>query len=215
MLTGFLTRNIGWKLVSLGAAVALWISVASEPELATIHSVSVEYKGVPDDLEISSNFVDSVSLEMRGPAGRLRDLGSAWPAVVLDFSSVHQPGEQTFTLDERNVSLPRGIQLVRVIPAQLRFDFERRLVRGVPVEVRLSAPHPGYQVVGCEAIPPQLGIIGPQSAVDRTHSVVTDPVDISGVVGSEQYRVNTYLAEKLVRFQSSSHVIVRVMVKKQ
>jgi hypothetical protein len=45
--------------------------------------------------------------------------------------------------------------------------------------------------------------------------VVTDPVDISGVVGSEQYRVNTYLAEKLVRFQSSSHVIVRVMVKKQ
>jgi YbbR domain-containing protein len=215
VVTGFLTRNVGWKLLSLGAAVALWISVASEPELATTHSVSVEYKGVPDDLEISSSFVDSVSLEMRGPAGRLRDLGGARPAVVLDFSSVHQAGERTFTLDARNVNLPRGIQLVRVIPAQLRVAFERRLVRDVPVEVRLSAPHQGYQVASSEAIPPRLGIIGPQSAVNRTHSVVTDPVDISGVVGSEQYRVNTYLAEKLVRFQSASHVIVRVAVKKQ
>lgn len=214
MATEFLTRNIGWKLLSLGAAVALWISVASEPELATIHSVSVDYKGVPDDLEISSDFVDSVSLEMRGPAGRLRDLGGAWPAVVLDFSSVNQPGGRTFTLDARNVNLPRGIQLVRVIPAQLRFDFERRVGRDVPVEVRLSAPHQGYRVVSSEAVPPKLGIIGPASAVDRTHTVVTDPVDISGVVGSEQYRVNTYLAEKLVRFQSSSHVVVQVVVKK-
>jgi YbbR domain-containing protein len=214
-MIGLLTRNIGWKLLSLAAAVVLWISVASEPELATVHSVSVEYKGVPDDLEISSDFVDSVSLEMRGPAGRLRDLGGAWPAVVLDFSSVHQPGQQTFTIDARNVSLPRGIQLVRVIPAQLRFDFERRAVRDVPVAVRLSAPHPGYEVASYEAIPPQLKIVGPETAADRTHSVLTDPVDISGVISSAQYRVNTYLAEKLVRFQSSSHVTVRVVVKKK
>jgi len=80
--------------------------------------------------------------------------------------------------------------------------------------VRLSAPHQGYRVVSSEAVPPKLGIIGPASAVDRTHTVVTDPVDISGVVGSEQYSVNTYLAEKLVRFQSSSHVVVQVVVKK-
>ena len=74
MWTAIFTRNIGWKLLSLGTAVLLWISVASEPELATLHSVPVEYKGVPDDLEITSDFVENVFLEMRGPAGRLRDL---------------------------------------------------------------------------------------------------------------------------------------------
>jgi hypothetical protein len=43
MWTAIFTRNVGWKLLSLGAAVVLWISVASEPELATLHSVPVEY----------------------------------------------------------------------------------------------------------------------------------------------------------------------------
>jgi YbbR domain-containing protein len=212
---GILTHNIGWKLLSLAAAVLIWISVASEPELATLQSVPVEYKGVPDDLEISSEVRESVTLETRGPSGRLRDIAGARPAVVLDFSPVHEPGERTFDLDERTVSLPRGIQLVRVIPAQLRYTFERRTAREVPVEVRLSPPHPGYVVVSEEAIPPKLPVIGPASAVGRTTSVSTDPVDISGVISNAQYQVNTYLPEQRVRFQTHSHVTVRVVVKKK
>jgi hypothetical protein len=216
-VTGILTQNLGWKLLSLAGAVVLWVSVASEPELATLHTVPVEYKGVPGDLEISSNVVETVFLEMRGPAGRLRDLGDARSAVVLDFSRVHEPGQRTFTIDETNVSLPRGIQLVRAIPAQLRFDFERRVVREVPVQVRLSAPPPGYQVASYEATPPRLTIVGPESAVGRILSITTDTVDITGVTGPYRTRVNTYLAEKLVRFDdpSSSHVTVQVVVKKK
>jgi YbbR domain-containing protein len=212
---GILTHNIGWKLLSLAAAVLIWILVASEPELATLESVPVEYKGVPDELEISSEVRENVTLETRGPSGRLRDMGGARPAVVLDFSQVHQPGERTFDLDARNVTLPRGIQLVSVSPAQLRYTFEHRAAREVPVEVRLSPPHPGYVVVSNEAIPPKLLVIGPASAVGRTSVVTTDPVDISGVISSAQYRVNTYLPEPRVRFQASSHVTVRVIVKKK
>jgi len=212
---GFLANNLGWKLVSLGAAVAIWISVEREPELAALHTVPVEYKGVPDDLEISSEVRENVTLEMRGPAGRLRDIPDARAAVVLDFSSVQQPGVKTFDLDARNVSLPRGIELVRVIPAQLTFTFEHRLTREVPVEVRLSAPHPGYTVVTAEAVPPKLSVVGPASAVGRTKFLVTDAVDISGVVSSAQYNVNTYLPEPMARFQAASHVTVRVVVKKK
>ena len=214
-MTGFFTKNIGWKLISLGAAVVLWISVASEPEMATLHSVPVEYKGVPDDLEISSNFIESVVLELRGPSGRLRDMRDTRPAVVLDFSSVHQPGERTFSIDPGNVNLPRGIQLVRALPAQLQFRFEHRTVREVPVDAQLSAPHEGYGVMSYDVIPPKLTIAGPKTSVERTNSVKTDLIDISSVISSRQFRVNTYLAERQVRFQSPSQVIVRVVVKKK
>lgn len=214
-MTGIFTTNIGWKLLSLAAAVGLWVSVASEPELATLRSVPVEYKGPPDDLEISSNFVEDVVLEMRGPSSRLRDLRDARPAVVLDFSSVHQPGERTFTIDSSNASLPRGIQLVRSIPEQLRFRFERRITRPVPVDVRLSPPHDGYAVASVEVTPSTLPVTGPESTVERMRAVTTDPVDISGVIASQQYRVNTYLTEPRARFQSPSQVVVRVTVKKK
>ena len=215
MWTAVFTRNVGWKLLSVGAAFLLWMSVASEPELATLHSVPVEYKGVPDDLEITSDFVENVVLEMRGPAGRLRDMRDARSAVVLDFSSVSQPGQRTFTIDPSNVSLPRGIQLVRVIPAQLRFRFERRIVREVPVEARFTDPHEGYAVARYEVAPAKLTITGPESSVERTTSVVTDRVNIGGVLSTSQFRVNCFLAEPQVRFQSPSQVTVRVVVKKK
>lgn len=214
-MLGILTRNLGWKLLSLAVAVLIWILVASEPELATLHTVPVEYKGVPDDLEISSDVRERVTIETRGPAGRLRDMTDTRAAVVLDFSSVEAPGTRTFDLDAHNVSLPRGIQLVRVIPAQLTFTFERRMTRAVPVEVRLSPPHPGYGVVSAEAIPPKLEVVGPASAVHSTEVLKTDPVDIGGVVSSAQFQVNTNLPERLVRFQGPSHVTVRVVVKKK
>lgn len=214
-MIGILTHNLGWKLLSLAAAIAIWMSVASEPELATLSTVPVEYKGVPDDLEISSDVLQNVTVETRGPSGRLREMPDARAAVVLDLSSVQLPGTKTFDIDARNVSLPRGIALVRAIPAQLSFTFEHRLPRDVPVEVRLATPHPGYVVVSAEAFPPKLGIVGPESAVRRIQTLSTDPVDISTVVSEAQYRVNTYLPEARARFQGSSHVTVRVVVKKK
>lgn len=214
-MLGILTHNLGWKLLSLAAAIAIWMSVASEPELATLSTVPVEYKGVPDDLEISSDVLQNVTVETRGPSGRLHDVRDARSAVVLDLSSVQQPGTRTFDIDARNVSLPRGIALVRVIPAQLSFTFEHRLPRDVPVEVRFATPHPGYTVVSAQSFPPKLSIVGPESAVRRIQSLATDPVDISTVVSEAQYRVNTYLPEARVRFQGPSHVTVRVVVKKK
>lgn len=210
-----LTHNLGWKLLSLAAAFAIWLSVASEPELATVLTVPVQYKGVPEDLEISSDVQENVTLEVQGPAGRLRDMREARAAVVMDFSSVQHSGEETFDIDSRNVNLPRGIRVVRGIPSQLSFTFERRLVRDVPVQVRLGAAHPGYSVASAEAFPPKLRIVGPESAVRRAQALETDPVDISDVVSNAQYRVNTELPQRLVRFQGASHVTVRVVVKKQ
>ena len=67
-MLGILTHNLGWKLLSLAAAVAIWMAVASEPELATLSTVPVEYKGEPDDLEISSDVLQNVTVETRGRA---------------------------------------------------------------------------------------------------------------------------------------------------
>jgi len=49
--------------------------VANEPELSTFTPVGVEYKNLPDDLEISSDPVSSVTLELQGPSGELPGVG--------------------------------------------------------------------------------------------------------------------------------------------
>ncbi|PWU04662.1 MAG: hypothetical protein C5B51_16405, partial [Terriglobia bacterium] len=110
-LLGLLTRNFGWKLLSLGAAVVIWALVASEPELSTFENATLEYRNVPDELEISNSPRTPVTLELRGPALELSREGRR-PAVVIDMSGMG-PGQHTFPISSQNVSVARGVRLVR------------------------------------------------------------------------------------------------------
>src|SRR5215211_6604131 len=97
-ILGLLFDNIGWKLLSLGIAVLIWALVASEPELSTFTTVRVEYKNLTDELEISSEPVSTVVLELRGPSGDLHAT-DVRPSVVLDMANA-RPGERTYTIGE-------------------------------------------------------------------------------------------------------------------
>ncbi len=212
----FIKRNWPLKVIALVAATIAWMLIASEPELATILAVPVEYKNSPNDLEISSAIVDSVNLETRGPSGRLRDLNSARAAVVLDFSHITGPGERTFTITRSNINLPRGIELVRAIPSQLRLHFERRAWRQVPVHVRFSGDlPPGVELQSYECSPRLLGIVGPETRVNRTESVETDPVSLNLLNSSRDLRIATYVSDSQVRFQGDPEVTVALTVKKK
>lgn len=212
---GFFTHNIGWKLISLAAAFFIWMNIASEPELAAILSAPVEYKNYPKDLEISSAIVNTVDLETRGPSGQLRDLNESRIAAIVDFSSVKAPGERTITLTSAQLNLPRGIELIRVIPAQLRFRFERRATRTLKVEVPYSGQiPPGLAVTRADIIPPTLTIAGPESRVAAVQRAVSDPFDLSQVTGDTAQKLSVYIAEPQVRFVSVPQVTVKIHVEK-
>jgi len=214
-VTEIITRNFGWKLISLQAAVALWMSVGTEPELSSFVTVPVEYKDIADDLEISSDTVETVYLELRGPSGEIGNFAGSKAAAILDMSGVQRPGQRTFTITEHSIPLPHGLRLVRSIPSQLRFDFERRATRSVPVQVRFSGtPQKGYEVARYEVNPSSLVIVGPESRVKKLDYAVTDPVDLSSVYGVSEFHTSTFIADPQVRFQSEPQVAVKVTMKK-
>ena len=216
-LRALLFEHFGWKLLSLAAAVGLWALVASEPELAGFATVRLEYKNLPDDLEISSEPVGSVTLELQGPSGVLRGVGDGGlqPAVVLDMSDV-APGERTFPISGSNVQVARGVRLVRAIPSEVHFAFDRRMRREVPVNARITGSGSnGYTVATANVSPPKLWLVGPANRVALIQSVVTDPVDVSAVVGSQEFRVNAFIDDPYVRFENSPQVTVSVTMRKQ
>jgi len=210
------TYNFGWKLLALASAFVIWVLVASEPELSTFTTVRLEYRNLPDNLEISSAPAETVTLELRGPAGELRGTGdNRRPGVMLDMSNV-MPGRRTFTIGDGNVSLPRGVRLVRAIPSEVPFEFERRLSRNVPVQIHFSGLGAnGYIVSNATVSPSELTIEGPASRVSRIMSVSTDPVNVSSVVGTAEFHVNAFVSDPYVRFEGSPQVVVTVMMVKK
>ncbi len=209
----FLTRNLVWKLLSLVVAFFFWMNVASEPDLATIISVPVEYNNFPGGLEISSKIVESIDVEARGPAGQLRSLQDSRIAAVVDFSTVNAPGERTFTLTAKQLNLPRGITLIRTIPAQLRFTFEKQLTREVSVNVKFSGKLPqGLSVAEVDVEPQELSITGPESRVRESKELVSDPFDLTGVTDDTQETLGVYEAEPEVRILDAPQVTVKIHI---
>jgi hypothetical protein len=212
----FLTRNLLWKLLALAAAFGVWLNVANEPDLATIVSVPVEYNHFPKDLEISSDIVETIDLEARGPAGQLRSLHDSRIAAIVDFAGVTAPGERTFTLTTAELKLPRGIELIRTIPAQLRFKFEKRATRAVSVEVPLSGKLPaGFSLAGVDIQPRQLSIVGPESHVLGSGTLRSDPFDLTNVTGDTGQTLAVYAAEPEVRILNSPQVRVKIRVRQR
>ena len=211
-----ITRNAGWKLFSLLVSMLLWLAYARDPEVGTFVSVPVEYRGMPDDLEISSDLVGSVSIDLRGPSAKIENFNAAKSAVVLDFSDIHKPGERTFQIDERNTNLPTGMRLVRAIPAQIRLQFEQRTRLDVPVQVRFSGVAPkGYQLARYAANPKMLTIVGPASHVKKVEYAVTDPIDLAAVVGASEFRMNAFVGDPHVRFEKPVKISVTVVMEKR
>ncbi len=169
-----------------GNALLVWISVSTEPELATFVSAHVEYKNLSPGVEINSDVVETVYLEVRGPSEALRlpELPRR-SAVILDMADV-EPGQHTFTIDSGDVRLPRGVELLHAIPAQIRMDFEPGATRSVPVEVQFAAALPDdLQLVEATAEPSALAITGPASRVARVPSVRTDPLALKSGAGNQ------------------------------
>jgi YbbR domain-containing protein len=206
-----LSRNAGWKLFSLLVSLLLWFAFARDPEVGAFVAVPVEYRGMPDELEISSELVESVSVDLRGPSEKIANFSAAKSAVVLDFSGIHKPGEQTFQIDERNISVPSGMRLERAIPAQIRLQFEQRTQLAVPVQVRFSGAAPkGYQLEHYNVAPEELTVVGPESRVKKIEYAVTDPVDLSSVVSESEFHVNAFVGDPHVRFEKPVKISVKV-----
>jgi YbbR domain-containing protein len=214
---GLITQNFWWKMLSLAIAITIWGLVASEGEMSTFATARVELKNLPEDLEIASEPVSTVLLELTGPSAELRSLGNGGqhPEVVVDLANL-TPGQHTFSIGENNVKLTRGVHILLANPSQVRFDFEPHLERRVPVRVRLAgAPSKGYVVASATVEPAELEIAGPRSHVARVDSVVTDSIGVPPDGGASTYRVNAFVNDPFVRFVSAPDVTVTVTEKKQ
>ena len=160
--------------------------------------------------------IDSVRVELRGPAGRLSTAALADLAVELDLANTKNPGERTFTLSEGDLRIPDGVAFVRAIPSQLRMHFSRRKSKNVPVEVRFAAlPPEGYNIVRQEVSPDTIQVAGPEHRIDATTTAQTDAIDLRAATTSASYRVNTFVSDPEVWIETPQAVTVKLIIEQR
>ncbi|HEX8811912.1 MAG TPA: hypothetical protein VF742_07950, partial [Terracidiphilus sp.] len=60
-------HNLGLKLISLALAVGVWLAVARDPVAEVAVDVAIEFRDIPQNLEISSENIPKAQIRLRGP----------------------------------------------------------------------------------------------------------------------------------------------------
>jgi len=211
------------KLLSIAIALLIWYGLARDPVAEVAFNVPVEFRHPPDNLEYSvSSAGDSGKREMlptaeirvRGPERILRQLTYANIHPVLDLQGAGV-GEHTYTLAPKNIQLPPEIEVVRVIPSQLHVNFDKRAYRLVDVRPRvLGTFASGYRIAQVRTEPEKIEIVGPAHRVQLIDSVLTDPVDASGVIGTVTFNTTAHVGDPLVRAVNPETIRVTVITEK-
>lgn len=209
-----LFHNLGLKILSLAIAMAVWWGVARDPVVEIPITTSVEFHHVPDGLEISSESIPQAQIRVRGPARVIRELARTDIHPIIDLQG-STPGERTFDLTPRQVQLPHEIEIIQIVPAQLRVNIDRREQREVEVRPRvLGTFASGYRISETSVAPTRLTIVGPAHRVRSIENAITDPVDATGVIGRATFTTNAYIPDPLVRVVNPEPIKVTVVTEK-
>jgi len=208
-------KNLGWKLASLLLAVLVWLAFSSTPDVVTTYTAPIVYRNLASGWMVTGNSPENVHLELRGTAGRLTPSNLADAVVLFDLSNVKTPEDRTFTISESNLNLPPGVTFLRAVPSQLRIRLAQLASKEVPVEVQFSGSlPPGYRLTGQKVSPERLSIAGAENRVLSVAQVQTDPIDLRNLTQSGEHRVDAFVDDPQVRFESSPVVTVKLNIQR-
>jgi len=172
-------RHLGLKVLAIALAVVLWLTVSGEHVAERNLRVPLEFRNVPERLEITGATISTVDVRLRGSSAILGRLDAGEVVAVLDLSG-GRPGSRLFHLRNDQVRTPFGVEVAQVIPSTFSLELEQSASRVVPVIPSIHGePAPGF-VVGRRTSEPAT----PTVTTSRTRSLV--PATFTGsVVASE------------------------------
>ena len=207
-------HNLGIKMLSLALSVGLWLAVTRDPVAEVAVEVPIEFRNIPENLEIDTENVPKAEIRVRGPQRIIRRLQPADIYAEIELSGM-KPGERTFDLTAQQIHQPRELEIVQVIPNQFHLTFDTRLTRQVPVQPRAFGNFAaGYRIGSIEAQPDTITISGPRNRVEAVNAATTDPVDASGTLDRATFVRHAFVSDPLVQVVNPVPVRVTVMMEK-
>lgn len=206
-------HNFWLKMISIAFAVGLWVAVTRDQQSEVPIEVPIEFRNVPQGIEISSEHIPEVQVRLRGAERLMRRLQRSDVEVRVDLTGI-KPGERTFDLNA-DVHHPYDLEVASVVPGQLHLTFDTRLTRQVEVHPRVVGTFAaGYSIAKITADPPAINISGPQKRVNAVEAAITDPVDVTGTMERGTFVTQAYVSDPMVQVVDPAPIRVTIVMEK-
>jgi YbbR domain-containing protein len=205
-------RNLGLKFLSTLVATLLWLIVAGERVVERVMRAPVEFQNLPAGLELVGSPPDTVEVRLRGSSGALSRMAAGDMSAVIDLATA-RPGRRLFHITQNQVNVPYGINIVQVGPSTLTMEFELSAIRHVKVEPDIDGrPAPGYEITQITSDPSTVEVAGPESALKRLQSAITEPVSVTDQTRTVREVVTIGVPDASLRLRAPQTAVVTVTI---
>jgi YbbR domain-containing protein len=191
--------NLGLKIISLVLGFSLWYIVAGGQGAEIVLTIPLEYRNVPEGMEVLEESAQQVDIRLRGSSEIVRRLTPQEIQAGVDLSGA-QPGEQSFYLSPENIATPFGVHVLRVTPAAVQLQLDRTARRRLEVVPRVvGSPAAGYELANIWLASNEIEVTGPASRLEGLEQVTTAPILVEGLRDPFTQTVQVMLEDPYVR----------------
>ena len=205
-------KNWVLKLLSVLFAMFLWYFVVGEDKVDMNVTIPVEIVNLPRDLVISNQFKKQLEVTISGQRSLIQGLPEQHISRSIDLSKV-SPGTVVIQHQPDSISLPRGLNILRIQPPTLTLLLDRLIQKKLDIKpILFGKVHKDYMLGSVVPDPPTLEISGPQAILGKEKILETNPIDINGLNQSTVKQIPLDLQPEIADLIGEPIVAVRINI---
>jgi len=203
-------QDVGVKIVFLVLALFIWVFFAGEKESFISYTFPIEFRDLPKNFELVKISAQKAEVQISGSRRLLLALKPEQVALSLDLKN-SEAGKNSFPLTSKNLSIPPGLNVIKIEPDSVTVVMEERTTALVPVVADLVGTLPeGKEMLFYKVIPDKVTIVGAPSVLRGIFSVKTEPILLSSITESTTVEVGVIPSPASVKLSSESLTVVEV-----
>ena len=180
-------------LVSILFIIGVWFSFSRGLETLTTLEVPVEYMNRDPGMAIIDTSVNTVKLHLAGSGSLIKSIRPEQIQVKLDLKDA-VAGENTFTVEQKNITLPPGVLLRRVEPPAVEVTLDVPIKKELPVQVDWVGKLPEHLVLKETHLDPaRIWVIGGRQILKGVKTIYTEKVPLDNIRKTGTITVNVVL----------------------
>jgi uncharacterized protein (TIGR00159 family) len=176
-----LGRDLGVKTGFLLLALFIWLFFAGEKESLISFTAPIEFRNFPRNYELLSISADRAEIQLSGSRRLLLQVKSDQIGLSLNMENI-KSGKNTFSLTRKNLSIPPGLDVIKLTPNELTIEMVERKTKSLLVVPEWTGNLPeGKKLLSHKVLPDHIVVIGTPSVLKETTSIKTEPIDLTGI----------------------------------
>ena len=156
---------------------------------------------------------NTITLEMSGPKGRLRQLEEHVLTLPIDLRNANI-GTISLTLDESMVQgLPDSIEVERFTPPILEIEFATPVIREIPLKLNfIGSLDDDLSISKVELNPSSMTLKGAESTLNQISEILTKPINQNEITQSTTFTTQAIKPKNTLEFVENTDINVQIEV---